>query len=293
MTTNTLTVASFNVKKANEGPQRPWWQFWRRRPRLRDWSPVADLLLAHAPDVILFQELDGTSGKPRGADGRPRPGVPVDTRQAKRLAAALGMHIRIADSPTSTVHTAIAWRKGMDLLHWEELVAPLLHHGQSLAVLHHPTWDHPVSFVGVHFNPFSVPAAAIEAQHAVAHLRRHGPWAILGGDVNAPPLGDESPSWEKLPAYNIAARAVLEQGPLRPNLDVGHTLKHAGLVDVAAHLADQRNDPSLRHPTGAGRIRVDQVHVTHDLADGLLDYQLLDAEGLSDHVPILVKLHLP
>ncbi|WP_460772030.1 hypothetical protein [Nocardiopsis nanhaiensis] len=114
----------------------------------------------------------------------------------------------------------------------------------------------------------------------------------MGGDVNAAPLGDEPPPWTDLPPHNIAARAVLDEGVLRPNLKVGHALKHAGLVDVAAHLAEQRHDPPLRCPTGSGRIRVDQVHVTQELAGGVLDYQLLDAEGLSDHAPILAKLRL-
>jgi UDP-GlcNAc:undecaprenyl-phosphate GlcNAc-1-phosphate transferase len=61
----------------------------------------------------------------------------LKTDQAEALGAALGMHIRIADSPT-TVHTAIAWRPGLRVLNELTLdrdVVPVAHHGQSLIQL--------------------------------------------------------------------------------------------------------------------------------------------------------------
>lgn len=77
------------------------------------------------------------------------------------------------------------------------------------------------------------------------------------------------------------------------NLLVGQVLRNAGMVDVAAYLADQRDEPALRAPTGVhGGVRVDQAHVTAALVPAISDYQRIDPAGHSDHYGIVCTLQL-
>jgi len=85
------------------------------------------------------------------------------------------------------------------------------------------------------------------------------------------PLGDPEPDWSTIQPYNRLARCLPRTSPQDPwqaNTIVGQTLYSGGFTDVASHLADQRNDPTLRRPTGKhGGIRNDQIHVTRYLFD--------------------------
>lgn len=158
-------------------------------------------------DVLCVQERDG--GKKRGSD-------PLDTSQADGLAAALGMNIRVSDSPT-TVHTAIAWRPGLQVLNELTLdreIAPFSHHGQSLVQLKGDEWPHPITFASAPLSPFSATLAAIKAQYLMAHLDMWGPedQVVVAGDVNGPADGDSDPrgrsyqpgTWPRGPAHNPA-----------------------------------------------------------------------------------------
>ncbi|SBW28014.1 hypothetical protein FDG2_5502 [Candidatus Protofrankia californiensis] len=71
---------------------------------------------------------------------------------------------------------------------------------------------------------------------------------------------------------------------------MGQVLRQGGLVDVAAHLADTRCDPALLQPTGAGRVRVDQAHVTPLLLPAVADYRRVDPQGHSDRWGVVVTL---
>lgn len=63
-----------------------------------------------------------------------------------------------------------------------------------------------------------------------------------------------------------------DDGNRHPNIIVGRTLADGALIDVAAHPADQRNDPDLRAWTGrTGKVHTDQVHIT-DLLLPALEY---------------------
>lgn len=260
-----FTVATWNVKK-KDGP--------------RNWTPFVDTLLHHVPnvDVLCVQELDG--GKKRGSD-------PLDTSQADGLAAALGMNIRVSDSPT-TVHTAIAWRPGLQVLNELTLdreVAPFSHHGQSLVQLKGDEWPHPITFASAHLSPFSATLAAIEAQYLMAHLDMWGPedQVVVAGDVN----GDPDPPWEELPARDVAARARPQPGPPVANTDAAHALRHGRLVDTTAEVADRTADRTLRSPTGKGQLRVDRIYRSAAF-DALLADHI--PSPLSDHHLVVATL---
>ncbi|SBW27969.1 hypothetical protein FDG2_5484 [Candidatus Protofrankia californiensis] len=106
-------------------------------------------------------------------------------------------------------------------------------------------------------------------------------------------MGDPEPAWERIPPYNRSSR-TLPSGPdgsPRANTIVGQVLCTGGMIDVAGHLADARSDPSLRRHTGAGLVRVDQVHVTPALLPAVTDYRLVDPHGASDHWGMVVTLN--
>lgn len=277
-----VRVLAFNVRKVDEtGPGR-------------EWGPIAAAITAHAPHVVLLQELDGTTGKPLAANGRPQLGAAVDTRQADRLGQALGMRIRIADAPHSAVHTAIAYRPDLELLHWEELVGPPFHHGQSLAVLQSRRWEHPVTFASVHLSPRSVFQATEEFRHMAEPLRQHTPYLVSGGDYNTPTLTDtlRGVDWAALPPHNRTARLLPGPGHI-PNLELDHVLRHADLLDAAEHLYHQDRDPARIAATGKGGLRVDRFHISQETLSWLADCGPVDGHGLSDHTPLLLTLHIP
>jgi endonuclease/exonuclease/phosphatase family metal-dependent hydrolase len=282
---HTVRVLIFNVRKRDEPLQGP----------LPDFTDHVGAITAHDPDVVLLQELDGTTGKPLAPNGRPAPGAAVDTRQADRLARSLGMRIRIADSPTSTVHTAIAWRPGLELLRWEELIDRPFHHGQSLAVLRGPGWAGPVTFASIHLDPFSAYHAAEEGRHLIEPLRKPNPWALAGGDFNTPTRTDvqRGVDWAGLPPHNRSARLVADGGPPRPNLELDHVLALADLADPAESLHAQSGDPELIAATGKGGLRVDRFHLTQPVLEHVVDCRPVPGRGASDHVPVLLTLALP
>lgn len=264
-----FTVATWNVKK---------------KDGRRNWTPFVDTLLHHAPnvDVLCVQELDG--GKKKASD-------PLDTSQADSLASALGMNIRLSDSPT-TVHTAIAWRPDLQVLNEFTLdreVAPFSHHGQSLVQLKDDEWPHPVTFASAHLSPFSATLAVIEAQYLIAHLDMWGPEeeVVVAGDVNGPADGDPHPPWEELPARDVAARARPQSGPPVANTDAAHVLRLGRLVDAAAEVADRTGDLDLRFPTGKGQLRVDRIY-----RGAAFDALLADhiPSPLSDHHLVITTL---
>ncbi|SIO87192.1 endonuclease/exonuclease/phosphatase family protein [Nocardiopsis sp. JB363] len=282
---DTITVLTFNVCKQDEPLKGSG----------RDWGPIADLITSHNPDVVLLQELDGTTAKPAAPNGRPVPGAAVDRRQAERLGQALGMKISIADAPDSTVHTAIAWRSELTLVHWTELVEPPNHHGQSLAVFDHPTWAHPLTVASVHFYPRSAHRAAEECRALIEPLLKHSPLAVVGGDFNTATATDldRGVDFATLPAHNRSARVEARPGPATPVLELDHVVRLAGLVDPAAYLYTQTQEPRLIEATGRGGLRVDRYALTSDLVEGVVDCHPVDGQGLSDHVPVLLTLALP
>jgi endonuclease/exonuclease/phosphatase family metal-dependent hydrolase len=152
----------------------------------------------------------------------------------------------------------------------------------------------PLVVISTHLTPYSADQAACEAQLLAARVYRHGGLGLIAGDINHPAFDDEEPDWSKVKPYNRSARCARRTGnePWRSNRIVGQTLRDAELTDIAAHLADQRGEDSLRAPTGkAGLLRVDQVHVTPALVPAIRDYRRLESP-FSDHHGVVCEFDL-
>lgn len=122
-----------------------------------------------------------------------------------------------------------------------------------------------------------------------AHTAKAG--SASSADINHQPPGDREPPWDDVPAHDRSARTVASDPGLRANHIVGQILARGDLIDVAAYLADQRDDPSLRAWTGQiGKVRTDQMHITKDLLPALVDYQRIDAKPGSDHDAVVAVL---
>ncbi|MFA1548859.1 hypothetical protein [Actinomadura chokoriensis] len=248
------------------------------------WGPIADAIASVEPHILLAQELTGWGHDPRLHAA------------AERSLQRRGWPLRFLVAPSATgFHTAVAYQP--EVLCWrqyETKYAHLTDNGYGVAVLADVDADEDepgLTVISAHLSAYSTQAAAQEAQRMAVRLHRYGGRGILGGDINNMPLGDREPDWAAVPPYNRSARCLPRTGPDEPwrgNRAVGEVLANAGLVDVAAHLADTQHRPELRAATGRGRVRVDQYHVTEPLRDALLDYERLP--GLSDHDAIVMRL---
>lgn len=132
------------------------------------------------------------------------------------------------------------------------------------------------------------------------HAWRMNDWAepiVLAGSVcltgtstTCRPATPNAP-WEQVPAHNRSARIVADDPLLRANHIVGQVLSRGDLIDVAAHLADQRNVPSLRGWTGhIGMVRTGQIHTTKALLPALVDYSRVDTQPWSGHDAVMAVL---
>lgn len=78
----------------------------------------------------------------------------------------------------------------------------------------------------------------------------------------------------------------------RADTIVGQTLRDGDLTDVAAYLADARDDTALRAPTAkAGLVRTDRIHVTPALVPAIRDYRQFASE-FSDHHGLVATFNL-
>ncbi|SEP53956.1 hypothetical protein [Amycolatopsis saalfeldensis] len=249
------------------------------------WAGIAALIRDVAPQILLLQEANGWAD-------------PED----QRLVAAeqeLGMRGAIAPSP-SGFHTGILIDG--DAVSWDDWDTDHAHfsmHGHSELIATVPWLPAPLTVLSAHLSPDSADLAAQEAQVLIRHVHRTGGYGILGGDINHVPPGDAEPDWSKVPPHDRAARTVVADPVLRANHAVGHVLARGDLIDVAAHLADQRHDPTLRAWTGhIGMVRTDQIHITRKLLPALIDYRRIEARPFSDHDAVVAefdpdKLPLP
>ncbi|MGW0885401.1 endonuclease/exonuclease/phosphatase family protein [Streptomyces sp. NPDC002671] len=145
----------------------------------------------------------------------------------------------------------------------------------------------PLSFVPVHFTPFTADKARFEASTTAFRGYKYGPYVILAGDINFPPQQADSPlpDYRSMRPYNRGSRTLLPDPgrPLAPDRRVAQTLAHHGYVDVAWHQYQKDKDPGLLAPTGTDD-RIDQVWVSTPMAPAVSGYRVLDQpEGASDH----------
>jgi endonuclease/exonuclease/phosphatase family metal-dependent hydrolase len=248
------------------------------------WSGLVDIIRGVAPQVLLLQEVDWLA----------------DPDEAKSAAQALGMSLVVA--PSRNLNTAVAWDpEYLELLDTEtRYSASEMHHGYcaprfkplGLAV----DLPAPLVVLSTHLTPYSAQGAAQEAQLLCTRAYRYGGFALIVGDINHAPLGDDEPDWSLVQPYNRTSRCRRrgsENDPWKGNRIVGQTFRDAEFTDVAAYIADLRGEPGLRQPTGkAGLLRVDQAHVTPGLVPALTDYWRVDPGPHSDHYGIAFALDL-
>lgn len=171
-------------------------------------------------------------------------------------------------------------------------------HGFAVTSFDIPGLPAPLSFVPVHFTPFSAEHAVIEANYAATRGYKYGPFAVLAGDINYAPASDAHPlpDFSEMRPYNIGSRTHLPDGDfvpgqaLKPNRDVTRKLTQNGYVDVAWHLFQQTKNEALLRPTATDD-RIDQAWVSGPLAGSVSDYQLLDEPaGASDHHGLVFRI---
>ncbi|MGW0731764.1 endonuclease/exonuclease/phosphatase family protein [Streptomyces sp. NPDC002851] len=264
-----LTVMSQNVKYGADQDGR--------------WVDLVETIRATRPQLVLLQEVDFLA----------------DPDRAEAAEEELGL--RLAMAPSRNLPTAVAWDPDhLELLGVETKLSMELHHGYC-APRFKPLGlkrelPEPLVAISTHLTPYSADAAALEAQIVCARAYRYGGIALVGGDINHMALGDPEIDWTLVQPYNRTSRCHRRKSPDEPwrgNRIVGETLRDAELTDVAAHLADLREDPTLRAHTGKhGLLRVDQTHVTPALLPAITDYQRVDPGPNSDHYGLLVSLDL-
>lgn len=243
------------------------------------WAGMVPLIRAVNPQVLLIQEAVGWANS-----------------DDERLAVAerdLGMRGQIAPSRTG-FHTGILINE--NTLTWGDWNTKYNHtslHGHAELTVTAPGLSMPLVLMSAHLTPYSAVTAAGEVSVLIGRAHRAGGCGIIAGDINHIPPGDQEPPWDEIPAHDRSARSVANDPIPRANHIVGYTLARGRLVDVAAHLADQRNDPSLRAWTGhIGKVRTDQAHVTEQLLPALADYWTVPMAPYSDHDGIVVCLDL-
>ncbi|KPI02975.1 Endonuclease/exonuclease/phosphatase [Actinobacteria bacterium OK074] len=247
------------------------------------WDGIIPEIRSVEPQLLLLQEVDWLA----------------DPAAARAAGDALGMEVRVA--PSRTLNTAVAWNPAaLELLDIETKYSRELHHGYCAARFRPlglaREWPEPLVAISTHLTPYSAQAAAQEVQLLIARAYRHGGIALLGGDINHMPLGDDEIDWTRVKPYNRTSRCHRREHPTDPwrgNRVVGQTLRDGEFTDVAAYLADRRSDPSLRGATGKhGLLRVDQVHVTPALVPAVKDYWCVDPGPHSDHRGVVAVLDL-
>ena len=236
---------------------------------------------AVGPDLLMLQECTDLADEQARAEFTDRTGMLIE------LAPSRNLPVAVAWNPARLTQDDVETR------YWHEL-----HHGYCSVHFTLPSRAEPLPVplvaISAHLTPYSANQAADEAALLAARLYRAGGIGMLAGDINHPTFDDPEPDWTRVPPYNRASRCVRRTGdePWRSNRVVGQSLRDADLTDVAAHLADLRQDPGLRAATGkAGLIRVDQVHVTLALRPAIRDYRMVES-SFSDHHGLLATFDL-
>ncbi|WP_404870988.1 hypothetical protein ACI1MP_37695 (plasmid) [Kitasatospora griseola] len=169
------------------------------------------------------------------------------------------------------------------------------HHGFGVAGFTIPGLPAPLAVTSVHLTPYSADRAVAEADFAASRTYRHGPYCILGGDINYPPAAGPDPAWDRMRPYNRGSRTLLTDPTLQktapvPDRRIAWKLAANGLTDTAWHLYQQTGDELLLRRTGNDD-RIDQLWVSTPLAPAVLSYTLLDTPpDASDHHGLAVAL---
>lgn len=145
-----------------------------------------------------------------------------------------------------------------------------------------------LSVVPVHLDPFRAEKALQEAFLVASRGYRHGPFSVIGGDINYPPARGLEPDFTQMRPYNIASRTVLgdKSDILVSDRRIGLAFEKSGYVDVAYHMYEKTKKKSMLERT-ASDDRIDQFWVSEPLANAIIDYWVIDnPPEASDHKAI-------
>jgi endonuclease/exonuclease/phosphatase family metal-dependent hydrolase len=218
-----------------------------------------------------------------------------DNKKAQAFGAELGLAVAGVTPSKSDVPTAILYRAERlgELRAWDTKHQYLVNHGFGVA-----SWDldclpAPLQLGGIHVTPFSPVQAVIEVQTLVCRAYRSGPYAIVGGDFNFPPLYGKKPDIANMLPFNKMNRLLAPRDPdPQPNTMVAQALYDGGFHDVAAELHMKTGDDQLLAYTGKTD-RIDWIAVSQPLRDAIVSYTLLDQPaGASDHEGVACVLDL-
>ncbi|GGR04467.1 endonuclease/exonuclease/phosphatase family protein [Kitasatospora griseola] len=247
------------------------------------WPLLAERIAAVDPDLVLLQEAEGWAD--------------AGHRQLVRAEQDLGMDGLLAPSRSGR-GTALLYRRetlGRRIAWNTDYTGTETHHGFGVAAFTIPGLPAPLAVTSVHLTPYSADRAVAEADFAASRTYRHGPYCILGGDINYPPAAGPDPAWDRMRPYNRGSRTLLTDPTLQktapgPDRRIAWKLAANGLTDTAWHLYQQTGDELLLRRTGNDD-RIDQLWVSTPLAPAVLSYILLDTPpDASDHHGLAVAL---
>ncbi|MGW7582778.1 endonuclease/exonuclease/phosphatase family protein [Kitasatospora sp. NPDC054768] len=246
------------------------------------WPQLAKRISSVEPDLVLLQEAEGWTE--------------IGHRQLVRAEQDLGLEALLAPTRSGRGTTLLYRREtlGRRTSWTTDYTADETHHGFGTAGFTIPGLPAPLAVTSVHLTPYSADKAIAEADFAASRTYRHGPYGILGGDINYPPLAGPAPAWHRMRPYNRGSRTLLTDPALdqqpTPDRRVAWKLAANGLTDVAWHLHQQTGDNDLLRRTGNDD-RIDQLWVSAPLVPAIESYTLLDTpRGASDHHGLAVTL---
>ncbi|MEU5874160.1 hypothetical protein AB0A73_21720 [Glycomyces sp. NPDC047369] len=245
------------------------------------WNDLIARLAPVEADIVILNEATGFE-----LDG---------WEKAHQFASELGLIVAGVTPSKSDVPTAVLYRQERlgPLRAWDTKHQHLVNHGFGVA-----SWDlaclpAPLQLGAIHITPFSPVQAVIEVQTLVCRAYRSGPYAIVGGDFNFPPLRGKHPDIANMLPFNKMNRLIDPRGTdPQPNKVVAQTLYDGGFHDVAAELHMRTGDDALLAYTGKTD-RIDWIAVSQPLRDAIVSYTLLDQpRGASDHEGVACVLNL-
>lgn len=147
-----------------------------------------------------------------------------------------------------------------------------------------------LSVVPLHLTPYGKDKAIEEAALIASRAYRHGPLAVIGGDINYSPAHGLEPDTSKFRPYHFSSRGITptsdDDKTFKADRRVGFTFEQAGFVDVAWHMYQKTKDEKYLQRTGR-EDRIDQFWVTRPLAPAIIDYWIIyEPAEASDHFGI-------
>lgn len=157
----------------------------------------------------------------------------------------------------------------------------------------------PLSIAAAHLTPWGIRAALPEVDQIASIAHRHGPLAIVAGDINYSPEYGPEPNYEVMLPHNKGNRLRLFADPDRKETDrsVGQLLRNHDYLDVAWHLYNTPGTPftgdeELLRFTGRWD-RIDHIHVGRPLGPAIIGYGLMDTPpDATDHLGVWCQLDL-